>query len=44
MPSIPEQRKIADALSSIDAKIEGLTDRLEATREFKRGLLQKLFV
>ena len=44
LPSLPEQRKIADGLSAIDAKIESLTDRLEATSEFKRGLLQKMFV
>lgn len=44
LPSLPEQQKIANALSAIDAKIDALTDRLDATREFKRGLLQKMFV
>lgn len=44
IPSLPEQKKIADALSSIDAKIDALTSRLRATQEFKRGLLQKMFV
>ena len=43
-PSLPEQQKIANALSTIDAKIEALTHRLEAISEFKRGLLQKMFV
>lgn len=44
LPSLQEQKKIAEALSAIDAKIAALTQRLEATREFKRGLLQKMFV
>ena len=44
LPSLSEQQKIADALSILDAKIAALTARLDATREFKRGLLQKMFV
>ena len=44
LPSLPEQRMIADTLSAIDDKIEALTQRLDSTQEFKRGLLQKMFV
>lgn len=41
---IKEQTKIANFLSSLDKKIE-LTDKeLNATKEFKKALLQKMFV
>jgi type I restriction enzyme S subunit len=44
LPCLDEQTKIANFLSSLDKKIE-LTDKeLEATKEFKKGLLQKMFV
>ena len=42
--SIKEQQKIANFLSSIDAKIENTKDELEKVQTFKKGLLQKLFV
>ena len=42
--SSKEQIKIANFLSSIDAKIELITKELDATKEFKKALLQKMFV
>ena len=44
LPSLLEQKKIASYLSSLDAKTDALSDRLASTHEFKRGLLQKMFV
>lgn len=44
MPSIEEQQKIADFLTAIDAKITTEKSRLTAAREWKKGLLQRMFV
>ena len=43
-PSSKEQQKITSFLSSIDKKIEITSTQLEKTREFKKGLLQQMFV
>lgn len=43
IPSLPEQRKIANFLTNIEKKIEELKKELKLNREFKKGLLQKMF-
>ncbi|WP_261665518.1 restriction endonuclease subunit S [Deinococcus sp. Marseille-Q6407] len=42
-PPLPEQTHIAAALSSLDDLITAHTDKLEALRQHKRGLMQGLF-
>lgn len=44
VPSFQEQDNIATFLSSIDRKINSVNIQLEGTKEFKRGLLQLMFV
>ena len=44
LPCLEEQQKIADFLSSIDNKIDNLATELEDLKEFKKGLLQQMFV
>ena len=44
LPTLEEQQKIANFLSSIDSKIENIEKELERLKEFKKGLLQQMFV
>ena len=44
LPCLKEQRKIAEFLSSLDKKIALVESQTEKTKEFKKGLLQQMFV
>ena len=44
LPSLSEQAQIANFLSAIDVKIEKLSEQIEATENYKKGLLQQMFV
>ena len=44
VPSLSEQRKIADCLASMDEVIQKSKDKLAKWQELKKGLLQQMFV
>jgi type I restriction enzyme S subunit len=44
IPTKNEQTKIANFLSSIDQKIDQVAAQLDAAKQYKRGLLQQMFV
>lgn len=43
LPFLSEQIKIADFLTSIDKKIDYVDKELQIDREFKKGLLERMF-
>ena len=44
IPSLPEQTKIANLLSAIEQKIEVVAQKIEQAKQWKKGLLQQMFV
>ena len=44
VPTIQEQKKIADFLTAIDERIDHTTAQLTHTKQWKKGLLQQMFV
>lgn len=42
LPPLPEQRRIADILSTVDEQIQQTDEIIEKTKELKRGLTQEL--
>ena len=44
IPSLPEQKEIANLLSNVDIKIKSIENQINETKNFKKGLLQQMFI
>jgi len=44
LPSLPEQQKIADFLTSLDDTISAKSEEITHAEQWKKGLMQKMFV
>jgi type I restriction enzyme S subunit len=42
LPPLPEQKKIADILTTVDDKISSIDSRIQQTEQLKKGLMEKL--
>ena len=43
IPSIPEQHKIANCLSTMDDQINAYTEKVSLLVQYKKGLMQQMF-
>ena len=43
LPTLPEEQRIADCLSSLDELITAQTQKIDLLKDHKKGLMQQLF-